>query len=349
MFDPRPQPLPTALRPSRLANYNPYPLPTHRPSKTSTTQPRSPTLKGAVHRDHDHLQSQLGPVRRHEPVMTTRQGTMRPKTPVATLRATAQRIRQKETQTEEQTDVQQPQDGANPRPSPSTLLVVAGGQHQLPRLPLPAIPPTWFTSAITDDAPYRIAQRAPIGRAQPHLRHPHLNHRIFQTAQHALPSLRTLSLVPPFPVAPPPHLAPPSLPYPLIISSPRLAVTAHGLPASVIAHVPLLRTVRSWPAIEHNGIAFTVTHKLGTGATGRVVRGIRNGRAFAIKIMHKPALSEHRFTRGDCMWEQEMMIIVRKAGCKARYLVPLLMSWEDPEKVYFVMVRVSVSVLAAMS
>lgn len=106
----------------------------------------------------------------------------------------------------------------------------------------------------------------------------------------------------------------------------------------VLSIPPARRTCgRGWPTLGHDGVAFTVTDKLGAGATGCVVRGTRGRRSYAVKVIHKGAARAFNFTRANFAREKETMAAVAEAGVK--HLVPLLMSWEDQEKVYFVMVR----------
>ena len=102
-----------------------------------------------------------------------------------------------------------------------------------------------------------------------------------------------------------------------------------------------------WPTIEYGNVTFTVTDMLGSGATGCVVRGEHKGRACAIKVVHKAAASAHFFTRANFLREKETLVSVSdeqegKGHIGAKYLMSLYMSWEDDEKMYFVMVRLAV-------
>ena len=97
------------------------------------------------------------------------------------------------------------------------------------------------------------------------------------------------------------------------------------------------------PVTVTNGVEFTVTHKLGMGATGCVVRAVRGGSAYALKVVHKAAAARMNFRRANFARERESMVAVherqregREEG--ARYLMPLLMAWEEAERVFFVMV-----------
>ena len=95
--------------------------------------------------------------------------------------------------------------------------------------------------------------------------------------------------------------------------------------------------------LEHAGAEFVLTHRLGQGAAGCVVRAVREGgdeRACAIKVIHKAAAAARcRIPRDYIVREMHTMRAVAERAGAERHLVPLLMSWEEPERVYFVMVR----------
>ncbi|KAI1786413.1 kinase-like domain-containing protein [Ganoderma leucocontextum] len=105
---------------------------------------------------------------------------------------------------------------------------------------------------------------------------------------------------------------------------------AHRLPYSYASY-------ESPATLHHNGVTFTLSHFLGKGAAGRVVLGEHRGQLYAVKGIHKRHAQKCRHTRNDFLREKTCMMAIAAAGRSKRFLMSLVMSWEEPEIIYFVM------------
>ncbi|KAI0738061.1 kinase-like domain-containing protein [Daedaleopsis nitida] len=122
-------------------------------------------------------------------------------------------------------------------------------------------------------------------------------------------------------------------------------LAALGLPAGQLfypnppaAAAPNL--VRRPDQLIHAGVSFTVLLKLGEGSAGRVVLAENQRRLFAIKVIHPRRAKRVCTHRANFLREKEIMIRIGLSG--SRFLVPLLMSWEEDGlsgegRIFFVM------------
>ena len=91
------------------------------------------------------------------------------------------------------------------------------------------------------------------------------------------------------------------------------------------------------PMLTHAGQAYVVLGTLGEGGSGKVMYAkLHTGHSVAIKVVHKAKAYRDRYGRENlvnekCNWE-------RVTHERRSFLVNLLLSWDDPENVYFVMV-----------
>ncbi|KAI0628882.1 kinase-like domain-containing protein [Trametes polyzona] len=91
--------------------------------------------------------------------------------------------------------------------------------------------------------------------------------------------------------------------------------------------------------LVHKSVIFTVTERISDGSVGRVVGASNGGKPYAVKMVHKwRAFKAYLCAREMFVKEREAMVRVSEKSATP-YLVKLLMSWEDPEKYYFVMPR----------
>lgn len=136
---------------------------------------------------------------------------------------------------------------------------------------------------------------------------------------------------------------PPSQP---LLGDPSALAAAFGLPAGPLMYpsapaAPALNIARRPDQLHHAGVSFTVLLKLGEGSAGRVVLAENQRRLFAIKAIH-PRRAKRVYThRENFLREKEIMIRIGLSG--SRFLVPLLMSWEEDGvsgegRIFFVMV-----------
>ena len=93
------------------------------------------------------------------------------------------------------------------------------------------------------------------------------------------------------------------------------------------------------PTLHHGGVSFTISQFLGKGAAGRVVLGEHRGKLYAIKGIHKRCAQKYRHTRDDFLREKKCMAAISTVERSKRFLMSLVMAWEEPEMIYFVMVR----------
>ena len=106
----------------------------------------------------------------------------------------------------------------------------------------------------------------------------------------------------------------------------------HRLPPSTTTYGPAA-------TLQHSGVTFNLTHFLGKGAAGRVVLGETRGRLYAVKGIHKRNALKLGHTRDDFVREKMCMAKIATAEGSKRFLMSLVMAWEEPEMIYFVMVR----------
>ena len=106
---------------------------------------------------------------------------------------------------------------------------------------------------------------------------------------------------------------------------------------------PPKRTVHA-ATIRSKFAGFVPTHGLAAGAQGRVVRVEHwgTGKAYAMKVVHKGLAATRKFSRRNFLTERNVMLSVNESETAGRFLMSVLMSWEDVEKdlIYFVMVSV---------
>ncbi|PIL33237.1 transporter [Ganoderma sinense ZZ0214-1] len=177
---------------------------------------------------------------------------------------------------------------------------------------------------------------------------------------------RQLLLAPPFPQ--PNHLRHnpavlPSLPPPSRLQSGTAVVPArqppilddswgdedpleprHRLPPSTSSY-----TYQSEPStLEHHGVAFNLSQFLGKGAAGRVALAKRRGRLYAVKAIHKRNALKLCHTRDDFLREKKCMVAIGANESSKRFLMPLVMAWEEWEMIYFVMPFYPVDLHAAL-
>lgn len=92
--------------------------------------------------------------------------------------------------------------------------------------------------------------------------------------------------------------------------------------------------------LTHAGQAYVVLDTLGEGGSGKVMYAkSQTGYSVAIKVVHKAKAYRDPYGRENlvnekCNWE-------RVTHERRSFLVSLLLSWDDPENVYFVMVSMS--------
>lgn len=96
--------------------------------------------------------------------------------------------------------------------------------------------------------------------------------------------------------------------------------------------------------LTHDGVTFKVTHFLGEGSAGRVVLAEHRGCLYAIKAIHPRRARLAWTNRANFKRERDVMIAIGKKETARRFLVPLLMSWEEQRgggegRIFFVMVR----------
>lgn len=90
------------------------------------------------------------------------------------------------------------------------------------------------------------------------------------------------------------------------------------------------------PVLVHAGQAYCIQGTLGEGGSGRVMCArARTGHTVAIKVVHKAKAYRNPFGRENL--KDEKFNWERVTHERRAFLVPLLLSWDDPENVYFVM------------
>ncbi|KAM5542013.1 hypothetical protein V8D89_004323 [Ganoderma adspersum] len=104
----------------------------------------------------------------------------------------------------------------------------------------------------------------------------------------------------------------------------------HRLPSSTT-------TYGQAATLQHRGVTFNLTHFLGKGAAGRVVLGETRGRLYAVKGIHKRSALKLGHTRDDFLREKACMAKITTVEGSKRFLMSLVMAWEEPEMIYFVM------------
>ena len=89
--------------------------------------------------------------------------------------------------------------------------------------------------------------------------------------------------------------------------------------------------------LAHDGQAYVVLGTLGEGGSGKVMYAkAQTGHSVAIKVVHKAKAYRDPYGRDylkneKCNWE-------RVTHERRSFLVSLLLSWDDPQNIYFVMV-----------
>ncbi|GJE88130.1 kinase-like protein [Phanerochaete sordida] len=90
------------------------------------------------------------------------------------------------------------------------------------------------------------------------------------------------------------------------------------------------------PVLTHAGQAYCIMGTLGEGGSGRVIAArTRTGHTVAVKVVHKAKAYRNPFGRENL--KDEKFNWERVTHERRSFLVHLLMSFDDPENVYFVM------------